>query len=598
MGVLAALKSAGFFFVEVPLAWSYYVYQPAIRVEGTMLSGFSSKRAGERYWIRLDRAEGRPMPPVKVMAYVTRRAEENVRLRPGLYVSLVGRLRRAIRPRNPGGFDERAFLEIRGTDLVFHAREVRITDSTIAPAYRIWAAGESIHRSMHAYFTRRFEKKIAMVLEGLILGFKGPLPPRLGRAIQDAGVMHLLTPSGAKVTVLLAAVLGAGALLTLAPAARLATAALAGGGYIAIVGPEPPYTRAYGMALAAYAAYALGRGAQPFSGLTLSAFVTLIVSPRTLFSAGFGLSYLAMLGLVVALPRWKPPLAWKAPLRVAAQVVAIGLIVQLMLWPAFANFFGRGSVAGLFVNAVWVPASPLLMAAGVLAWASDGLGLGWCETAAVWAAERLAGMFLRTCLGVSAWPGAAIDLPPFGAAGLAAYYCGVMGLLVLPQWRTSLRLWALGAVLGSASAALGGEREILRAVILAPPGGRGMLVSLPDGRRFLVDAGTRPSVRRDLLRSQGLKASDLEAVEVRGKGSPTVFRHGEVRITWSAGEVLVSMGPKVEYCIMRSPSTKRRCPMDRTYFLRYDGAVWITSNGQGITIETQKERHSNGRHFP
>lgn len=591
MAVLAALKSAGFFYRKEPLAWSYYVYKPTLRVEGNVLSGFSSKRAGERYWIRLDRAEGRPLPPIKVMAYVTRKVEENVRFRPGRRVSFTGRLRRAIWPRNPGGFDERAFLEIRGVELVFHAREARITDLYIPPVYRIWAAGESLHRSINDYFSKRFDKNTAMVLEGMILGFKGPLPPSLSRAIQDAGVMHLLTPSGAKVTLVLAVVLGGGALLALAPITRIVLAALAGGGYIAIVGPEPPYTRAFGMALAAFAAYLLGRSKQPFSGLTLAAFTTLIISPRTLFSAGFQLSYLAMLGLVVALPRWKPPRTWNKGLRVAAQVIAIGLIVQLMLWPAFANFFGRGSVAGLFVNAVWVPVSSILMVAGALAWVSDCLGLGWLEAVAAGVAERLAGMFLRSCLGVSAWPGAAIDLPPFGAAGLAAYYCGIMGVLVLPQWRNSLRLWVLCAAFLLA-AATGGRGETLEAVVLAPPGGRGMLVSFPDGRRVLLDAGIRPSVRRDLLRSIGIKSSDLETVDVRGTGSPPlVFRHGEMRIHWSAEEVLVSLGSKVEYCIMASPSTKRRCPLDRTVNLRYDGAVWISSNGKSITIETQKERH-------
>ena len=59
------------------------------------------------------------------------------------------------------------------------------------------------------------------------------------------------------------------------------------------------------------------------------------------------------------LPRW---------LRGLVCMAAVSIIVQVMLWPLFANTFGRGSLVGVLANLILVPASGLLMAAGFGAW--------------------------------------------------------------------------------------------------------------------------------------------------------------------------------------------------------------------------------------
>lgn len=588
---LFVLKSCGLFRVEAPLPWRYFAWQKESLVEGTVRSGFSAKRAGDRYWLRLDTADGRAQPPVDVMAYINRRDSAVRRLRPGMRAAFRGRLRLPMWPRNPGDFDERSFLEQRGAALVMHAREVDILAAAVAPRFRLWAAGESVHRSMHAYFARRFPAASASIIEGILIGFKGRLPPALARAIQDAGVMHLLTPSGAKVTAVLAVAFLLVSALGQPPGVRAAAALLAGGAYLLVVGPEPPYTRAYGMAAAAALGAAFGRGRDVFACWTLAAGVTLLVDPRALFSAGFQLTYLAMLGLIIALPRWRPPLSWPSWARGLAAVFSICFIVQLMLWPTFAHFFNRGSLAGFFVNAAVVPASPLLMAAAALSWAGDALGVALVEAPAAAVAEALACGFAALCLRVSRLPYAAVDLAPAGINGLAAYYCAVLGVLTLPRRRTCLRLWLCGGALWLGAA---GVRVLapqpLRVLVFAPPAARGLLVEYPDGRRVLVDGGIRPSALRSLRRSLGLRDGSV----ARAASGGLELSHGQVAIIWDGSDTYVSTGGKVEYCIMASPSVLRRCPNDQAFVLRRHGAVRITSNGQSVKIETQKEYYSFG----
>ena len=292
---LCALRARGFFKVPVPDYMAGFLYKP-VQVQARVVSGFSPKQAGERYWMRALRTEGIPHPETLLMVYL-RRTE---RPAPGQVVLLRGRLRRPLWPRNPGGFDEGAFLEERGAALVLHASRAEVLEER-PWRWLPWAWGDAVHRSIHDYLAGRFDRDTAGVLEGLLVGFKGRLSRELDRAIQDSGTMHLVAPSGAKVAFILAAALWLCGRLR--PLQRWLAASLAGGLYLLVVGPEPPYVRAYGMFLTLFGAYLSERDSGAFQGFVISALFMLAAQPRCLFTAGFVLTALAMLGILVALPR-------------------------------------------------------------------------------------------------------------------------------------------------------------------------------------------------------------------------------------------------------------------------------------------------------
>lgn len=617
--VLAFLGAKGFFRVVPPREVMAFTRVPSVTVEARVLSGFSAKRLGDRYWIRFDKTQGRAHRPALAMAYLSRDDPDTAGLRPGHRVLLTGRLRRPRWPRNPGGFDELGFLDRRGAAFVLHARGVDPVGGAPSPRWLPWALGESVHRSMHAYFRRRFPPVDAAILEGVVIGYKGALPSELGRAIQDAGLMHLLTPSGAKVTLVLACALLVCAVLRVPAGRRPFAAAAAGGLYVLIVGPEPPYLRAYLMALSACFGHWSGRASGAFQGLVLSALVLMAFSPRTIFSAGFQLTYLSMLGILIALPGWSPPAGWPWPLRRGLQGLTISFVVQLMLWPAFAAFFGKGSVVGVFANALVVPASCAVMASGFLAWACSGT-VPALERAFSFIAGLWVDGFRFLCVLFAGLPGAAVPLRPMSAPAVAAYYLWAFGVLVLPRWRTTVRLWAAATAVGCTAWWLGsGER--FRAVFLSAPA-PSALVSMPGGRHILVDAGAPPSTLRDAFRALGIR--ELEAVVLSGPEPrrrkrlemlPGLIPVGEIRrrttipleisgpgvkIRWERTGAVVSTGDQGNFCIMTASSRtrRRRCPLDREFTTIWEGAVRVESDGEETRIRSQKELHTQGRSVP
>jgi ComEC/Rec2-related protein len=639
--LLCGLKTAGFFRVEAPEAASAFLWRDGTCLEGRVASGFSPKRQGERVWVEAERLASRCpgadwtalSPPARVLAYLRPDDPEAASVLPGGKVRLDGKLRLPRQASNPGEFDEKAFLEDRGAALVFHCRAV---DKVLTgPPWRRWAEAAAclVHRSVHAYLEEKFPQPSAALLEGFLLGYKGTLDKETRRVFQDSGAMHLIVPSGAKAAFVLWAALLAGAWLGLPRPWRFAAAAGAGGFYVLVVGGEPPYARAYFAALAWMGAYAMERDSSPFQGVVLSALAILILFPRDLFSAGFQMTYAAMMGLSLAvrrgtarrLPRW---------LRPFARLLWISFVVQIMLWPAFAAYFGRGSLAGAFANVLLVPASGFVMGSGFGAWLAHAAGWGAAEAFFACSAAASVWGCLGVCRFFAGLPFAAVDLSPMGPDSVAAYYLAAAGLLVLPRWRVSLAAWALAGVLW----AFGREAPALDVLLVSQRGGRAALIRLPDGRTALLDGRIPPAVLDGILRAAG--AGGVDELWLRGmagigkRPGPLLERLGPVRVRrWRPGERLaagpaeveggeegaVSLrwgglaisslpgetivaaalpGRREEYCIMES-STKfpsESCAGGRRLSLRKDGAVRIRTDGKHVEVLAQRRPDPVGRH--
>ncbi|MDD5628558.1 MAG: ComEC/Rec2 family competence protein, partial [Elusimicrobia bacterium] len=182
---------------------------------------------------------------------------------------------------------------------------------------------------------------------------------------------------------------------------------------------------------------------------------------------------------------------------------AVSVIVQIMLWPIFANTFGRGSVVGVLANLVLVPSSGLFMAAGFIAWLSGA----WLPSGPVLGC--LARLFVATCRAFASLPGAAVDLSPMSPPALAVYYLLAASLLLVPRWKACLLASCAGALVwaGTASARRLARPE-LNVLFLRLPPAYPALVSFADGRSWLVDPGTRSAALLKALRSRGVAELD------------------------------------------------------------------------------------------
>ncbi|MBI2363135.1 MAG: ComEC/Rec2 family competence protein [Elusimicrobia bacterium] len=433
---------------------------------------------------------------------------------------------------------------------------------------------------MHRWLAARFEATRASILEGLALGYRGALPVELERDLRRAGVVHLLTPSADKLTMVMAAAFLLAGALGLGPLARGCCAAAAGALQLLVVIPDPSHTRPWLMVCAALAARALGREPGLLNAWLLAAWATLLWDPRQLFNAGFLLTYGALLAIIAVLPRWRPPPSLPTAARLLLGAVALEAVLQTALSPVFAACFGVVSLAGFFVNLLAVPASA---AAAVLVWAGWLLSaLPWpldaASAGAAWAAGLLVEGLLALCRAAAALPWAAQEVPVPGPGGTAVYVLGAAALFSLPC-RDSARRLAAAAL--CAAAALGVWAQAvpprLRVLVLDGPKAGSALATLPDGRRLVMGRGAAPAALRAALRGAP------EALERGGDGS---FVLGGARLTFAGGTLVAALRGKEVYCVRSGPPTKAPlpCPSEAAVFTRRDGAAEVTTDGREISL--------------
>ncbi|MBI5241710.1 MAG: ComEC family competence protein [Elusimicrobia bacterium] len=501
IAVLCFLHSRGFFRPSPPEPLALYRRLNGVAVQGRLVSPLKEDSFGWKAFIQADTINSRPYPH-KLQAYLPK-GQDWTRLRPGMPVRLQGDLRRPRAPLNPGGFDEKTFLEDRGACAVMSVDELQVLGQL--PWFwlpKAWA--EAARQSMEGFFKKVLPKDEAHVFSGLCLGYKGPLRRDWNRAIQDAGTIHLIVPSGAKTAIVMLCVVFLATLCRIHILIRFLLSLSIGGFYTLMAGAEAPYTRAFWGGTALWVCLLSGRDSGAFQATVLAALLTLLWGPRELFSVGFQMTYAAVLGLVLAMPQIQAATQSLPPRpRGLARVAAISVIVQAMLWPIFANVFGRGSLAGVLANLLLVPASAPLMAAGFGAWlASPALPSGPLLA-------LLARLFVRVCQAFASLPGAASDLSPMSPPAVVSYYFLAGAALVLPRWRASGALAAAGLlVLAGAAAARGLSRPAVSVLYLDLPSSQPALVRFADGRTWLVDPGSRAAAVLKALRQRRVSRLD------------------------------------------------------------------------------------------
>ncbi len=280
----------------------------------------------------------------------------------------------------------------------------------------------------------------AGLLNAMVFGRRESLSVSDREAFAISGTAHLLAISGLHIQLVCAAlwrVLGCFGIAKRKSAGWVLAACLA---YCLLTGSSPPAVRATVM----FGAYALAspfqREADPLTALGMAALIVLSYAPHDLFTAGFQLSFLAVLSLHTLLPifkatweKWRvqharlltsapgEALEWSERIK---QWIVESMLVTLAAWlatsPSVAWHMGRFSALGLFVNLFALPFLSICMAFGTATivlgyvWPVLGKILGWGAWVSLGALESVNSF----CANL---PGASIDMPHPLVWTLAAY---------------------------------------------------------------------------------------------------------------------------------------------------------------------------------
>ena len=309
-----------------------------------------------------------------------------------------------------GAFDYRRYLEIHG-----------FTGSTFVSSWkwqkvRVSLEGLSRLERTKLYFLRlrtRLLKRLAVdessedqyaVVAAMALGDKSALTKELREVYAVTGASHVLALSGLHLGIIytLLSLLIVGRRWQMVSQMLIVLCIWA---FVFLVGMSTSVVRSATM-LTVYALLSLGyRDKMTVNTLAFTAIVMLMVHPLSLYDAGFQMSFMAVLAILVFMPLLeglfpREYLLTHQSVRWLWSMVAVSVSAQIGVAPLIAYYFGRFSTFFLLTNFIVIPAATLIL------WLSPVVLLF----------PSLAYLLLyivkclNTVLGqMAAWPGASIE---------------------------------------------------------------------------------------------------------------------------------------------------------------------------------------------
>lgn len=273
------------------------------------------------------------------------------------------------KPGNPGEFDYAGFLE---NKQIYHTLSLKSND------FIIISIGNGSHLKHFAFNIRdkilntlnRFlqdrpdEYKIA---EAILTG-QSKLSEHQQEMYSDAGVIHILCVSGLHVGViylmtefLLSFLNRRTTFLFIKPTLVLVVIWL----YALITGLSVPVMRASMMFSLLLIGKTLRMQTNSYNILAASAFILLILDPRSLFNVGFQLSFAAVTGILVL----KNPITklWASQNPILSKIwdlIAISLAAQIFITPLILYYFHKFPIYFIIANLIAVPLSAFIIYTG------------------------------------------------------------------------------------------------------------------------------------------------------------------------------------------------------------------------------------------
>lgn len=419
-------------------------------------------------------------------------------------------------------FSYREYLQRKGINSLIWWPQIEKMGSGEGSAWRgaLFAAKDRARQALG----RLVPDPEAALLQGIVLGAKSSIDPKLYDKYNATGTSHIIVISGSNITLVSGLFsLLFGRLLGKRRAYWLTLGGIAA--YVTLVGADAAVVRAGLMGGLYVTALYLGRRSTAYVSLFATALALTLVNPLALWDVGFQLSFAATLSLILFAPPLErlmerglahllsPEYAGQA-VRGLRDAVVLTLAAQVLTLPLVVYHFGRLSLVSPLANVLIVPAQPPVMILGsaaaalallpplepvaqVVAWV-PWLCLAYTDAVVQW----LAG-----------WPLASTPVGGVSAGWLALGGAG-LGLALAGLWlgdaRRRQRLlahirvpspWPGTAALGLAGAALA---LAWLAVAQLPDGrlhvafldvgqGDAILVTTPQGQQVLIDSGPSPS---------------------------------------------------------------------------------------------------------
>ncbi len=433
-------------------------------------------------------------------------------------------------PVAPGLFDYRALLANQGIYHELQADSAAAWRVVAAPAGPPWTDRFQAWGRRVLALGRPVEDQTLRLEYALTLGWKAGLPETVAEPFVRAATFHIFAVDGLRIALVSGLLIFALRRLRLTRTAAGAVALPLVCFYAAMTGWPASAVRAIVMLAVVVAGALLRRPGDLVNSLFAAAVLILLGEPRELFQAGFQLSFLVVLCLILIhpvgdrfaawlaagdpllpvelVPRWRR--AGRAALRWVAEAFLGSVAAWLASIPLVAWYFHLVTPVSGPANLLAVPLCGLVLLLNLTSLAFGA----WCPVVSV-GLNHAAWQAMRGIETSSAW---FADLPraywyvaaptPFG---LALYYALLLTVFTGWLWRRPGRQWKLGAAGAVVGLWLGlalTRPPVVELTVLPLHGGHAVYARLPGaGQDCLVNSGNELAVTglvQPYLRAQGV----------------------------------------------------------------------------------------------
>ena len=445
-------------------------------------------------------------------------------------VEVTGVLQAPPGPAAEGLFDYRTFLRRQGVwftlrsegEADWHLAADAVQAAPLSERFLPWA---------QAMLSRGLpDDESTRLLAAMALGWKTPLTGEVDDVFMESGTMHVFAISGLHIALIAALLVQLLRLMRLSRAWCGVVAIPLIWFYVIATGYQASAIRSAIMSTVIVGGWALERPGDLINSLAAAALAILVWDPGQLFQAGFQLSFGAVAGLALLVPRLEPVfLRWfrfqpdpflpdelrprwqrglRIPLRLLSLAVSTGVAAFFSSLPLTWHYFHLLNPISLLANLVVVPLSELALAANFASLLTTPWwpALGEVFNASAW-------VWMHWMVSLSRWfaalPGGHWYVPSPAWGWWVPYYALLIGLVTGWAWRPGRRRWYLAGagiwLLAAALCFVDRQRET-RITILG--GGEAAFIDAPWWRDdVLIDAGSEKGALNlviPFLRAQGV----------------------------------------------------------------------------------------------
>ena len=505
-------------------------------------------------------------------------------------ITVQGRYIAPAPPAGPFGFDQRSHFAANNIRGSFQISRI-LPDSAALQADRLAIFSHTIRTQVHSVINKAKSEEIRGIFHAAFLAENEYRSRELDAIFRKAGIVHLLAISGFHAALLLCAIAAVLKLFGLPAQIRTILSVAALWGYLFFVGFIPSLFRATVMVTFFCLSMLLQRKNHSVHSLGTAGVLWLYISPHSLFSPGFQLSFAATAGIILLQPVFNdltPKLRSNRLnflLHKTLSPLWLSITASASTAPVLLHHFGTFSIYGIFFNPI---AIPLMAAAMWFFFAAVVLSpIAALSNLSIWCAEKILNLMIYLSAFCERFELSEIIAPKTAALTLAAMSLFMFGLCaVSAHLRASFAFKGGGAAIFlTALAALYSSTQTAVENLEFKSGKAVSNVILhPNGEAWIIAQGRRNEIKRmrereiePLLRRKNITNASLFIVSEEAQEEAHQFMFG----TGFTPHILVI---REEHLSDKNESGYKR--LDLRYLVAPDGAcsLRIDSGRQELKI--------------